>query len=110
MSVCNARGVKAPRRWARSDHLDTIDLDTIDHFFVMVGQLLDNAKIGGVLVRLTLSDGRVVEGVPDGAMLDVLLGAELYDSGYARWIGLAGSTVDLSDVRDATIVRPLPLG
>jgi hypothetical protein len=86
--------------------LDTIDLDTIDHFFVMVGQLLDNAKIGGVLVRLTLSDGRVVEGVPDAATLDLPLGAELYDSGYARWIGLAGSSVDLSDVRDVTIVRP----
>jgi hypothetical protein len=82
-------------------------LDTIDHFFVMVGQLLDNAMIGGVVVRLRLSDGGLVEGVPRSPTSDASLGEELDDSGYARWIGLDGRTVDLTEVREATIVRPL---
>jgi hypothetical protein len=80
-------------------------LDRIDHYFVMVGQVLDSALIGGVLVRLTLSDGGVVEGVPAGPASDVR-GEELDDSGYVRWIDLAGTRVDLADVRQATIVHP----
>jgi hypothetical protein len=81
-------------------------LDTTDHFFVMVGQVLDSALIGGVLVRLTLSDGGVVEGVPGAPASEGPPGEELDDSGYARWIRLAGTSVDLADVRQATIVRP----
>jgi len=76
----------------------------MEHFFVMVGQLLDSAMIGGLVVRLTLTDGRVVEGVPvspasDGPQLD-----ELNGTGYARSIDLAGTDVDLAAVRQATIV------
>jgi hypothetical protein len=85
-------------------------LDTIDHFFVMVGLMLDNAMIGGVLVRLTLSDGGVVEGVPGVPASDVSASDELNESGYARWITLAGRTVDLGDVRQATIVHPPAAG
>lgn len=85
-------------------------MDTIDHFFVMVGQLLDNAMIGGVLVRLTLIDGGVVEGIPAGPASDSRRRDELDDSGYVRWIDIEGRRVDLADVREATIVRPLPAG
>jgi hypothetical protein len=80
-------------------------LDTTDHFFVMVGQALDSAVIGGVLVRLTLSDGGVVEGVP-GAPASAVPGEELDDSGYVRWFVLDGTRVDLAEVRQATIFRP----
>jgi hypothetical protein len=82
-------------------------LDRIDHFFVMVGQVLDSALLGGVLVRLTLSDGGVVEGIPVAPASD-MPGEELDDSGYVRWIHLAGTRVDLADVRQATIVHPAP--
>jgi hypothetical protein len=81
-------------------------VDTIDHFHVMVGQVLDNALIGGVLVRLTLSDGGVVEGVPGQPASDIAGRDELDDSGYARRLSLAGTNVDLADVRQATIVYP----
>jgi hypothetical protein len=85
-------------------------LDTVDHYFVMVGQLLDNAMIGGVRVRLTLSDGVVVEGVPGAPASDPSAADELDDSGYTRWIGLDGTRIDLTDVREAAIVRPPPAG
>jgi hypothetical protein len=81
-------------------------LDTIDHYFVMVGQTLDNARIGGVLVRLTLSEGGVVEGVPVAPLSGVWPAEEVDDTGYGRWISLGGTTVDLADVRQATIVHP----
>jgi hypothetical protein len=83
-----------------------VHLDTVDHFYVMMGQAMDNAMIGGVLVRLTLSDGGVVEGVPGAPVSNGSPDDQLDDSGYARWIRLGGTTVDLADVRQATIVRP----
>jgi hypothetical protein len=76
----------------------------------MLGQTLDSALIGGVLVRLTLSDGAFVEGVPRAPASDPSPHDELDDSGYVRWINLAGTTVDLADVRQATIVHPLDGG
>ena len=85
-------------------------LDTIDHFVVMVGQILDGALIGRVLVRLTLRDGGVVEGVPVAPASTVSPDDELGDSGYRRWITIAGTSVDLSDVREAAIVYPAPMG
>jgi hypothetical protein len=94
--------------WARGHTGWT--LDTVDHFFVMVGQILDNALIGGVVVRLTLSDGGVVEGVPGAPASDLWAVDEIDDTGYRRWIRLEGRTVDLSDVRQATIVYPATTG
>jgi len=78
----------------------------MEHFFVMVGQLLDSAMTGGLVVRLTLTNGCVVEGVPvtpasDGARVD-----ELNGTGYQRSIDLAGNDVDLAAVRQATVVYP----
>ena len=81
-------------------------LDATDHFFVMMGQVLDSALIGGVMVRLTLSDGGAVEGVPVVPASDVSPGEELDDSGYRRWVHLGGTHVDLADVRQAAIFCP----
>ena len=80
--------------------------DTIDHFFVMVGQVLDDARIGRVLVRLTLTGGAVVEGVPSEPVAGASDGDEIDDSGYGRWVTLAGTEVDLTAVRQATILHP----
>jgi hypothetical protein len=81
-------------------------LDTVDHFFVMVGQILDSAMIGSVLVRLTLADGGVVEGVPSAPASDISGAEEIDDSGYARYVSIAGSVIDLTDVRQVTIMHP----
>jgi hypothetical protein len=39
-------------------------VERVEHFLVMLGQLLDGALIGRVFVRLVLSGRRVVEGSP----------------------------------------------
>jgi hypothetical protein len=83
-------------------------VDTVDHFFVMVGQVLDDARIGGVVVRLTLTDGTVIEGVPSEPVADASQGDEIDDTGYGRWIEVAGARIDLVTVRQATIVHPQP--
>jgi hypothetical protein len=84
-------------------------VDTVDHYYVMVGQLIDNALIGGVVIRLTMSDGTVVEGVPaEPGANPTDVAEELDDTGYARRFSIAGADVDLAEVRQAAIVRPSP--
>jgi hypothetical protein len=78
----------------------------MEHFFVMVGQLLDSAMIGGLVVRLTLTNGRVVEGVPVTPAADRARVDELDGTGYPRFIDLAGTDVDLAAVRQATVLSP----
>jgi hypothetical protein len=56
-------------------------------------------------VRLTLSDGDTIQGIP-GAPAAAVSASELDDTGYPRWVTLAGRSVDLADVRQATIVFP----
>jgi hypothetical protein len=83
-------------------------VERVEHFFVMLGQLLDGAMIGGVHVRLTLRDGRVIDGLPLEPASHATVKDELDDTGVRRWIELSGVTVDLTDVREAAIVHPAP--
>jgi hypothetical protein len=82
-------------------------VERIEHFFVMVEQLLDSALIGGVRVRLKLSDGRVVEGVPVTPASDASQDGELGATRSPRRVDLAGTTVELAAVREASIVYPI---
>jgi hypothetical protein len=82
-------------------------VERIEHFFVMVEQLLDSALIGGVRVRLTLSDGRVVEGVPVTPASDASQDGELGATRSPRRVDLAGTTVELAALREASIVYPI---
>jgi hypothetical protein len=82
-------------------------VDNEDHFFVMVGQLIDNARIGGIALIFDLSGGEVVKGVPSqGASTQSPDDNELDHTGYARRVELDGIGVDLADVRRATVVYP----
>jgi hypothetical protein len=83
-------------------------VDIVDHFFVMVGQLVDNAVIGDVPLIVRLTGGKEVEGIPTEPASDASPDQQLDDTGYARRIELAGTTFALSDVRRATIVHPAP--
>jgi hypothetical protein len=98
------------------DSLDSVDAaeparpegppERVEHFFVVLGQLLDGALLRGLFVRLTLSNGRVVEGTPSGPASDVAHDDEIDGSGVARHIDVSGLRVDLADVRQAAIVHP----
>ena len=81
-------------------------VDDADHFFVMVGQLIDNARIGGIPLIFSLRGGDVVEGVPSEAAYTASPEQELDDTGYARRVELAGIAVELADIRRATVVYP----
>jgi hypothetical protein len=97
----NARGSDIGRGGEPADQVDTVE-----HFFVMVGQLWDSAYIGRLLVRLTLNDGRVVECVPMGPASDLARSEELDDTGYVRWLDVGETRIDLADVRLVSVERP----
>ena len=78
--------------------------DLSSHFYFAVGQLLDHASLGGLRVRLELSDGRVAEGVPgESGGGDE---RELDDTGYPRRVRVDGHVVALDRVRHASIFHP----
>jgi hypothetical protein len=81
-------------------------VETSDHFFAMVGQLIDSARIGSIAVILDVEGGDVIQGVPSEPASSVRPVEELDDIGYARRVELAGVSVDLADVRRATVVHP----
>ena len=82
-------------------------MDTVEHFFVMVGQLWDSAYVGRLRVRLALSDGRVVECVPTMPASDLTVSEELDDTGYVRWLDVDGTRIDLTEVQLVSVVRPV---
>ncbi len=71
--------------------------DLSAHFYVTIGQSLDQAAVGRLRVRLELADAGVVEG---GA---VWIGRhrepELDDSGYPRAMPVEGRVVAWPDTR-----------
>lgn len=78
------------------------------HFFVTVGRLCADARIGGLSVRLTLGDGRQVVGVPEPPR-ETEMGDELDTTGYVDELTVDGTTVRLSDIVDASLRHPGPL-
>ena len=82
-------------------------MDNTDHYCVVIGQMLDNAFIGNLRVRLTMRDGTIVDGIPKGPVT-VAPGAadELDDTGYAQHVSLAGVHIDLAEVCQATVMHP----
>ena len=78
--------------------------DLTSHFYVTVGQLLDQAALGQLRVRLELADGDAAEGVPFGSGDGEA--AELDDTGYPRRVRVDGQVVPLERVRHATIFHP----
>jgi hypothetical protein len=79
--------------------------DRAAHFFVSVGRLCGDARVGELVVRLTLVSGEEVVGVPappretDGT-------DELDGTGYADALTVDGVAVSLSDVVEASVAHP----
>jgi len=78
--------------------------DLTGHFYSTVGHVLDQAALGGLHVRLELSDGSAVEGVPSKRTPST--DAELDETGYPRQVNIASHVVILERVRRAAIIHP----
>ena len=89
---------------ACGNRVSLVDVD--NHFFAVVGHLVDEAHLGSLSWVLGLSGGDVVEGVPSEPASHPANGDELDDTGCARYIEVAGISVSLADVRRAMIVHP----
>jgi hypothetical protein len=78
--------------------------DLSSHFYVTVGQLLDQAAVGRLRVRVELADGGVADGVPmaEGRTPD----DELDDTGYPSHVQIDGKVVSLRSVVTAVVFHP----
>lgn len=79
--------------------------ERVAHFFLSVGRLCADARIGGLRVRLTLAGGDDMVGVPEPPA-DADGDGELDAIGYADAMSVDGVAVALSDVVEATLVHP----
>jgi hypothetical protein len=81
--------------------------DRVAHFFVSVGRLCADARVGGLVVRLSLVNGEEVLGVP-GPPPETEGDDELDTTGYADVLTVDGIAVALSDVAEVSLARPVP--
>jgi hypothetical protein len=81
--------------------------ERLAQYFLAVGRVCGDARLGQLTVRLTLADGRVVVGVPD-PLRDAEGAAELDTIGYADAVTVGGTEVALSAVVEASLTRPDP--
>jgi hypothetical protein len=79
--------------------------DRVSHFFLTVGRLCEYACTGKFVVRLRLSGGDEVVGVPE-PLRETEGADELDTTGYADGVTIAGVAVALSDVVEASVARP----
>jgi hypothetical protein len=79
--------------------------DRAAHFFVSVGRLCGDARLGGLVVRLTLMSGEEVVGVP-GSPHQTEGADELDGTGYADALTVDGVAVPLSEVVAASVGHP----
>jgi hypothetical protein len=74
-------------------------------FFLSVGRLCADARIGGLTVRLTLAGGNEVAGIPQPP--PETEGADQLDHiGYADSVSIDGVVVTLSEVVEALVMHP----
>ena len=79
--------------------------ERISQFFLSVGRLCADARLGGLVVRLTLASEHEIVGVPESPPQTE--GPEQLDSiGYADSVTIDGVAVALSDVVEACVRHP----
>jgi len=75
-------------------------------FFLSVGRLCADARIGGMTVRLRLAGGDEIVGIPQPPP-ETEGPDEMDGTGYADSVSVDGVAVSLSDVVEATVSHPL---
>lgn len=80
--------------------------DAQAQFFVMLGTLVDDARLAHLALELMLEDGTVVFGVPESPASPAQGDNALDDTGYRREVVLDGVRVHLPEVRAVSLARP----
>jgi hypothetical protein len=78
--------------------------DRVAQFVISVAKLCSDASVGELTVRLTLSSGDQVVGVPEPPP-DAQGTGELDDTGYRDAVTVDGRAVPLTEVIEASIQR-----
>lgn len=82
-------------------------VDEVRQFWIGVGGVLESASLADSSVRVSLVDGRTVEGIPDRPPSDVPQEDQIEETGMPRTVGVDGAPVELEDVAEIVLVRPL---
>lgn len=79
--------------------------DRSSHFFALVGEVCDSARLADLPVRLRLKDGSELEDHPRPAR-EGEAESDVDDTGYADGIDVGETRVPLSDVVLVSVRRP----
>jgi hypothetical protein len=88
---------------AADGYVATVD-DRFGHFYGLIGDVCESARLAELPVRLHLRDGTVIEGHPRPTGPEEA--RELDDTGYGDGIDIDDERVALSDVLRMTVCRP----
>ncbi len=81
-------------------------MDELRQFWITVGEVLDDAALTRSTVRLSLSDGQTIEGIPDRPAAGAAPRNELDETGLPPTVAVGGETVELKHVTEIVLVRP----
>jgi hypothetical protein len=82
--------------------------EQLEQFFHMLGSCLDQARVGGMPVRLALADGSKVEGVPTEPATSVGAEQDIDQTGTRRFVEVGDRVVALEHVQSYAVARPTP--
>jgi hypothetical protein len=81
------------------------DENLSDHYFVMVGEVCEAARLARLAVRIKTRDGRSVLGIPE-PMPALAQEYELDDTGFQNRILVDGIPLQLSEVVEVRLLAP----
>ena len=85
---------------------ETLAQERDHHFFVMLGQCCDSARVAGIEVGFELADGRVITGVPQESAISDEDDDAIDDTGTRTELFVDDVLVRMADVRSYRVVRP----
>jgi len=82
--------------------------DRSGHFFISVGRICEDAAVGGLPVSVRIGSGETVLGVPEPPAVTGESGLD--STGYEDGLCVGERRLDLHDVVEIAIRRPVPTG
>jgi hypothetical protein len=77
-----------------------------EHFFVMVGEVFERARMARLAVEVATSDGSCLAGVPHARGVAPEDPDQLDHTGFARQLSMDGEPVCLQEIVEVRLRRP----
>jgi hypothetical protein len=80
--------------------------EQVAQFGIMIGASCESARLAGLVIRVELGDGSIVEGVPSEHATTQANEEEFDGSGTRTWLKLGDTAFMTADVRSYTVMGP----